>query len=67
MVNGERLDNLLHLRQLIEGGTQDFVQLMLHDERVIYVGREAAAAAESRIIETYRIPSAMSDDIRDAA
>ncbi|EYU39504.1 hypothetical protein ABFS82_06G199500 [Erythranthe guttata] len=62
-VNGVEVDNLKHLRQLVEDGGNENVRFDLDDERVIVLNYDSAKTATSRILKRHRIPSAMSDDL----
>eukprot|EP01018_Ginkgo_biloba_P002689 Gb_08262 [translate_table: standard] len=62
-VNGVEIDNLKHLRQLVEGCTEKSLRFDLDDERVVVLNYQAAKDATSRILKRHRIPSAMSLDL----
>ncbi|KAL0302958.1 UNVERIFIED_CONTAM: Protease Do-like 10, mitochondrial [Sesamum radiatum] len=64
-VNGIEVDNLKHLRQLVENSSKDSVRFDLDDERVIVLNYNSAKMATSRILKRHRIPSAMSNDLMD--
>ncbi|KAL3654007.1 Protease Do-like 10, mitochondrial [Castilleja foliolosa] len=64
-VNGTEVDNLRHLRQLVEDSSKGNVRLDLDDERVIVLNYDKAELATSRILKRYRIPSSMSKDLAD--
>ncbi|KAL8544620.1 hypothetical protein ACS0TY_005010 [Phlomoides rotata] len=64
-VNGIEIDNLKHLRQLVEEGNKENVRFDLDDERVIVLNYDSAKVATSRILKRHRIPSALSSDLLD--
>ncbi|XP_047969771.1 protease Do-like 10, mitochondrial [Salvia hispanica] len=64
-VNGIEVDNLKHLRQLVEDGSSENIRFDLDDERVIVLNYEKARIATSRILNRHRIPSATSADLID--
>ncbi|XP_042000740.1 protease Do-like 10, mitochondrial isoform X2 [Salvia splendens] len=64
-VNGVEVDNLKHLRQLVEDGSSENIRFDLDDERVIVLNYEKARIATSRILNRHRIPSATSADLID--
>lgn len=65
-VNGIEVDNLKHLRQLLENGSkEENVRFDLDDERVIVLNYNSAKIATSRILKRHRIPSAVSNDLID--
>lgn len=64
-VNGVEVENLKHLRQLVEEGSEENVRFDLDDERVIVLNYKKAKIATSRILKRHRIPSAMSADLID--
>ncbi|KAK4380788.1 Protease Do-like 10, mitochondrial [Sesamum angolense] len=63
-VNGREVDNLKHLRQLVENSSNS-VRFDLDDEKVIVLNYNSAKMATSRILKRHRIPSAMSNDLVD--
>ncbi|KAL0286948.1 UNVERIFIED_CONTAM: Protease Do-like 10, mitochondrial [Sesamum angustifolium] len=63
-VNGREVDNLKHLRQLVENSSNS-VRFDLDDEKVIVLNYNSAKMATSRILKRHRIPSAMSNDLMD--
>ncbi|KAL0298541.1 UNVERIFIED_CONTAM: Protease Do-like 10, mitochondrial [Sesamum radiatum] len=63
-VNGMEVDNLKHLRQLVENSSNS-VRFDLDDEKVIVLNYNSAKMATSRILKRHRIPSAMSNDLMD--
>ncbi|XP_047316118.1 protease Do-like 10, mitochondrial [Impatiens glandulifera] len=64
-VNGVKVENLKHLRKLVDECTEDNLRFDLDDERVIVLNYESAKLATSRILKRHRIPSAMSDNLTD--
>ncbi|KAL2227843.1 protease Do-like 10, mitochondrial [Sesamum indicum] len=64
-VNGIEVDNLKHLRQLVENSSRDNVRFDLDDDRVIVLNYNSAKMATTRILKRHRIPSAMSSDLVD--
>jgi len=62
-VNGVEVDNLKHLRQLVEGCTEKSIRFDLDNEKVVVLNFRAGKDATSRILERHRIPSAMSADL----
>ncbi|PIN05246.1 Serine protease [Handroanthus impetiginosus] len=64
-VNGIEVDNLKHLRQLVEDSSKDSVRFDLDDDRVIVLNYHSAKIATSRILKRHRIPSATSSDLID--
>ncbi|KAL2482112.1 Protease Do-like 10 [Forsythia ovata] len=64
-VNGVEVENLKHLRQLVEDCSIESVRFDLDDERVIALNYDAAKVATSRILKRHRIPYAMSTDLID--
>lgn len=66
-VNGVVVENLKHLRRLVEGCTEESLRFDLDDERVVVLNYENAKGATSRILKRHRIPSAMSLDLMEDA
>ncbi|GER51325.1 DegP protease 10 [Striga asiatica] len=64
-VNGTEVDNLKHLRQLVEENHIGNVRFDLDDGKVIVLDYDSAKVATSRILKRHRIPSAMSSDLND--
>lgn len=64
-MNGIEVDNLKHLRQLVEEGSKENVRFDLDDDRVIVLDYASAKLATSRILKRHRIPSALSSDLLD--
>ncbi|KAL3838492.1 hypothetical protein ACJIZ3_023083 [Penstemon smallii] len=64
-VNGIEVDNLKHLRRLVEDRSKESVRFDLDDERVIVLNYDSAKLATSRILKRHRIPFAMSRDLID--
>ncbi|KAL2335785.1 hypothetical protein Fmac_016998 [Flemingia macrophylla] len=62
-VNGTEIDNLEHLRQLIESCNTEFLRIDLDDDRVIVLNYGLAKVATSRILKRHRIPSSISVDL----
>ncbi|CAA3019591.1 protease Do-like 10, mitochondrial [Olea europaea subsp. europaea] len=62
-VNGVEVENLKHLRQLVEDCSRESIRFDLDDERVIALNYDAANVATSRILKRHRIPCAMSADL----
>uniref|UniRef100_A0A5B7BGG7 Protease Do-like 10 n=1 Tax=Davidia involucrata TaxID=16924 RepID=A0A5B7BGG7_DAVIN len=62
-VNGVEVDNLKHLRQLVEDCSEESLRVDLDDERVIVLNYHLAKIATSRILKRHRIPSAISSDL----
>lgn len=65
-VNGTEIENLKHLRQLVENCSDESVRFDLDDERVIVLNYHLAKVATSTILKRHRIPSAVSDDLVEA-
>eukprot|EP00252_Welwitschia_mirabilis_P006485 TRINITY_DN17373_c0_g2_i4.p1 TRINITY_DN17373_c0_g2~~TRINITY_DN17373_c0_g2_i4.p1 ORF type:complete len:218 (-),score=33.35 TRINITY_DN17373_c0_g2_i4:147-800(-) len=65
-VNGVEVDNLKHLRQLVENSEKS-VRFDLDDERVIVINYQAGKDATARILQRHRIPSEMSLDLIEDA
>lgn len=64
-VNCVEVDNLKHLRQLVEGSNKGSVRFDLDEDRVIVLNHDAGKMATSRILKRHRIRSAMSSDLVD--
>ncbi|XP_027924873.1 protease Do-like 10, mitochondrial isoform X2 [Vigna unguiculata] len=64
-VNGTEIDNLKHLRQLVQSCNAEFLRIDLDDDRVIVLNYEMAKAATSSILKRHRIPSSVSIDHLD--
>ena len=64
-VNGEEIENLKHLCQLVEDCCAESLRFDLDDDRVIVLNYNHAKAATSRILERHRISYAMSRDLID--
>lgn len=64
-VNGVAVDNLKHLRQLVEDSSKGSVRFDLDDERVIVLNYDSAKLATTRLLKRHRIPHAMSNDLID--
>ncbi|CAA0814505.1 Protease Do-like 10- mitochondrial [Striga hermonthica] len=64
-VNGTEVDNLKHLRQLVEENHIGNVRFDLDDGKVIVLDYDSAKVATSRILKRHRILSAMSSDLDD--
>lgn len=64
-VNGVEVNNLKHLRQLVEDSSKGSVRFDLDDERVIVLNYDSAKLATTRILKRHRIPHAMSSDLID--
>ncbi|CAH9072988.1 unnamed protein product [Cuscuta epithymum] len=62
-VNGVEVENLKHLRQLVEDCSKENVRFDLDDERVIVLNNDAAKVATCRILKRHRIPCAISSDL----
>ncbi|KAM7473504.1 hypothetical protein LguiB_020747 [Lonicera macranthoides] len=63
-VNGVEVDNLKHLRQLVEGcKEEENLRVDLDEERVIVLNYGKAKIATSHILKRHRIPSPMSVDL----
>lgn len=62
-VNGVEVENLKHLRQIVEDCSRESIRFDLDDERVIALNYDAANVATSRILKRHRIPCAMSADL----
>ncbi|KAM7469180.1 hypothetical protein LguiA_007363 [Lonicera macranthoides] len=63
-VNGVEVDNLKHLRQLVEGcKEEENLRVDLDEERVIVLNYGKAKIATSHILKRHRIPSPMSADL----
>ncbi|KAF8402431.1 hypothetical protein HHK36_013387 [Tetracentron sinense] len=64
-VNGVEVENLKHLRQLVEDCSEESLRFDLDDRRVAVLNYELAKVATSRILKRHRIPSAMSSDLNE--
>ncbi|XP_073041141.1 protease Do-like 10, mitochondrial [Primulina eburnea] len=64
-VNGIQVNNLKHLRQLVEDSFKGSVRFDLDDERVIVLNYDSAKLATARILKRHRIPHTMSSDLID--
>ncbi|KAG9446867.1 hypothetical protein H6P81_012995 [Aristolochia fimbriata] len=64
-VNGVEVENLKHLRRLVEDCREESMRFDLDDERVIALNYETAKIATSRILKRHRIPAAMSADLME--
>ncbi|KAJ4968501.1 hypothetical protein NE237_015202 [Protea cynaroides] len=64
-VNGVEVENLKHLRRLVDGCVERSLRFDLDDERVIVLNYQLAKVATSQILKRHRIPSAMSSDLND--
>lgn len=64
-MNGIDVENLKHLRELVEDGNEENIRFDLDDERVIVLNYNKAKIATSRILKRHRIPSPMSSDLID--
>ncbi|KAK7365230.1 hypothetical protein VNO80_14123 [Phaseolus coccineus] len=64
-VNGTEIDNLEHLRQLVQSCNAEFLRIDLDDDRVIVLNYEMAKIASSSILKRHRIPSSVSIDLLD--
>lgn len=62
-VNGVEVENLKHLRKLVEDNSKERIRFDLDDERVIVLNYDLANVATSRILKRHRIPYAMSSDL----
>ncbi|XP_068665914.1 protease Do-like 10, mitochondrial [Aristolochia californica] len=62
-VNGVEVENLKHLRRLMEDCSEESLRIDLDDERVIGLNYKTAKIATSRILMRHRIPSPMSADL----
>lgn len=63
-VNGVQVENLKHLRQLIEECCTEDLRLDLAKKNSIILNKKSATKATSKILKRYGIPSAMSKDVR---
>lgn len=64
-MNGAEVENLKHLRKLVEDCKEESLRIDLDDDRVVVLNYESAKVATSRILMRHRIPSAMSSDLID--
>ena len=64
-VNGVTVHNLKHMQSLISDATNETVRIDLDEDRVIVLNREEAEVAGAKILQMYRIPAAMSQDLVD--
>ncbi|GAA0170229.1 hypothetical protein LIER_24535 [Lithospermum erythrorhizon] len=64
-VNGVAVENLKHLRELVEECDRESIRFDLDDERVIVLNYEMAKAATISILEQHRIPYALPSDLVD--
>lgn len=62
-VDGRRVDNLRHLRWLVDNCRGRFLRFDLDDGRVVVLDREQAEVAHRRILELHQVPAAMSQDL----
>lgn len=62
-VNGVEVENLKHLRKLVEDCSEESLRFDLDDERVIVLNYGLAKTATSQILKRHRIPSALSIDL----
>nr|GMC76307.1 protease Do-like 10, mitochondrial [Ipomoea batatas] len=62
-VNGVEVENLKHLRKLVEDNSKERIRFDLDDERVIVLNYDLGKVATSRILKRHRIPYAMSSDL----
>lgn len=64
-MNDVEIENLKHLRQLVEDCEKVDIRFDLDDERVIVLNHSMAKIATSRILQRHRIPDAVSSDLFD--
>lgn len=64
-VNGVEVENLKHLRRLVEDCEEECLRIDLDEERVVVLNYESAKIATAHILQRHRIPSAMSIDLND--
>ncbi|KAG0496602.1 hypothetical protein HPP92_001136 [Vanilla planifolia] len=64
-VNGIEVENLRHLRSIVEGCNEESLRFDLDDERVIVLNYQNAKMATSRILKRHRIPSSVSVDLAE--
>ncbi|KAK7271625.1 hypothetical protein RJT34_27678 [Clitoria ternatea] len=64
-VNGTEINNLEHLRQLIETCNTEFLRFDLDDDRVIVLNYGEAKSATTKILKRHRIASSVSVDFTD--
>lgn len=62
-VNGVEVENLKHLRQLVEDDNKEYVTFELEGDRLVSVDYKWAKIATCRILTRHRIPCAMSSDL----
>ncbi|KAK3002546.1 hypothetical protein RJ639_021407 [Escallonia herrerae] len=62
-VNGVEVENLKHLRRLVDDCHEETLRFDLDDERVIVLNYGVAKIATSQILKRHRIPSALSADL----
>ncbi|EPS59937.1 hypothetical protein M569_14869, partial [Genlisea aurea] len=63
-VNGIEVDNLVHLRRLVEDShSREVIRFDMDDERVMVLNYSLAKVATSRVLKRHRIPSAVSWDL----
>ncbi|KAL1215175.1 putative protease Do-like 3 [Cardamine amara subsp. amara] len=63
-VNGVQVENLKHLRQLIEECSTEDLRFELDTDKAIFLNKKSAKKVSSKILKRYAIPSAMSKDLR---
>ncbi|KAM7473505.1 hypothetical protein LguiB_020748 [Lonicera macranthoides] len=63
-VNGVEVENLKHLKQLVEGcKEEENLRVDLDEEKIIVLNYGKAKTATSHILKRHRIPSPMSMDL----
>ncbi|KAH0919582.1 hypothetical protein HID58_027242 [Brassica napus] len=63
-VNGVQVENLKHLRQLIEKCCTDDLRIDLENDNTIIIGYKSGKRATPKILKRYGIPSTMSKDLQ---
>ncbi len=65
-VNGEKVKNLKDLIDKIESSNEKFIKIETESHNRVVLSKEAALAANSRILERYRIPADRSEDLQES-
>ncbi|MEM4409608.1 MAG: serine protease, partial [Candidatus Caldarchaeum sp.] len=63
-VNGKKVKDMNELVNAIEGGNSAFVEFKGKDGRIVVLDRERVKEANPKILQTYRVPSDRSPDMR---
>nr|VDD01223.1 unnamed protein product [Brassica rapa] len=65
-VNGVQVENLKHLRQLIEKCCTEDLRIDLENDNTIIIGYKSGKRATPKILKRYGIPSTMSKDLQSS-